>query len=434
MINSSIKSLWLISLPLLWLSDASYSAIPQLQLDTRMELNSRIAYHLESPRDLASHRHLLELDQKLKYGNWQAIAGVRAFAEVAYASNSRYDSTVAKGESSEVAPNDIYLQYKSPSVIARVGNQQVVWGEAFGFYFADVVNPKDTRDFGLGDMNKQRIAIPMVNVKYMFSNAALQLLYIPKPYFDRVPGVGTDFGNQYQSVFPQGKVSLTDTRTLPLALSNGEFGLRGSTTVEGIDLGIFYFNYHSRSPNYHLSIINSSPLEGNLNAFHPSLQTIGVTATAEQEPFLLRFEALATFDKQVDAAIGGSYVNKRTNEYVAVLGADYTKITNWRLGAQLSDNYLSEAIAGGLIPRHRPLLTLHASGPIFREQNIEAIFSYVLNDGSSLGQLRYLVPLSSRIELLFGADVLLGGQRSQFGQFETASRGYVLLKGYLMGT
>ncbi len=417
-------------------ASATGSSASRLTFDTRMELNSRLAYHLVTPHDLASHRHWLEFDQKAKWGDWSAIAGLRAFAEVAYASNSRYEMTVAKTESSEIVPNDIYVQYKSPSFVARVGNQQVVWGEAFGFYFADVVNPKDARDFGLGDMNKQRLAVPMVNLKYLHDDFALQGIYIPKPYFNRTPAMGTDFGSFYSQLFPQGKLSVADTRTVPLALSNGEYGLRASTTWRGIDLAAFYFNYFDRSPNYKFTMVNPIPgqMEARLDGFHPRIQTMGVTLSTENEPFLFRFEALGTFDRYVDAALPGSYTSQRTNELIGVLGVDYTKITNWRLGVQVSENHLTEEIVGGITPRNRPLLTFHVSGPIYQQQNLEVIFSYAPRDGSSLGQIRYLVPVSSRIEFLFGADLLLGRDSSSFGRFNAASRGYVMLKGYLMGT
>lgn len=435
--NSSTKSRW--PNKAAWLTGIFLAAGPasasSLVLDTRMELNSRLAYHLIGQKDLASHKHMLEFDQKAKFNDWQAIAGFRAFAEVAFASNTgRYDSSVAKTESSDLMPNDIYVQYKTPSLLARVGYQQVVWGEAFGFYFADVVNPKDTRDFGLGDMNKQRLTVPMVNLKYVLDHGALQLVYIPKPYFNRTPAMGTDFGNYYASLFPQGKLTVSDSRTLPLALENGEVGLRATTSFRGVDMAAFYFNYHDRAPNFRMSLVSPSPLEAHLEGFHPRIQTLGVTATAEQEPFLYRLEALSTFDKLVDAASAGSYTSHMTNELVGVLGVDFTKITNWRLGLQVSETYHTRAIANAITPQSRPLVTLHASGPIFREQNLEVIFTYAPNDGSILNQLRYLVPVSSRIELLFGADLLLGSPQSQFGRFESASRGYVLLKGYLMGT
>ncbi len=440
MIGSSTKKPWqtkrfVSSLLVLVVAHAA-EASPRLVFDTRMELNSRLAYHLVAPNDLASHRHWLEFDQKAKLGDWSAVAGVRAFAEVAYAANhARYDMAVAKTESSEIVANDIYVQYKTPSFTAKIGSQQVVWGEAFGFYFADVVNPKDVRDFGLGDMNKQRITVPMVNLKHVFNDIAVQGIYIPKPFFDKTPAMGTDFGNYYASVFPQGKLSVADTRTVPLALANGEFGMRGSTTFRGMDLALFYFNYHDRSPNYRFTMVNPIPgqMEARLDGFHPRIQTLGFTLSAEQEPFLFRFEALGTFDKYVDAALPGSYSSHRTNELISVLGVDYTKITNWRLGVQLSENHLTEVITGGITPRDRPLFTIHVAGPIYREQNVELILSYAPRDGSSLGQIRYLVPVSSRIELLFGGDLLLGNPGSSFGRFNTASRGYVLLKGYLMG-
>ena len=66
----------------------------------------------------------------------------------------------------------------------RVGNQSVVWGEAFGAYYADIVNPKDLRQSALGDVATWRLPIPMVNVIgfagdfdspiYLYSQAVFQ--------------------------------------------------------------------------------------------------------------------------------------------------------------------------------------------------------------------------------------------------------------------
>jgi hypothetical protein len=140
------------------------------------------------------------------------------------------------------------------------------------------------------------------------------------------------------------------------------------------------------------------------------LNTVGLTAATELAPFVFRTEALHTAPK---------------HETVGVLGIDYTQIANWRLGAQFSDTYLFD---------HHFLVTVLAAGPVFGQTNLDLMLSYVPTDGSSLAQIKYLVPLASRIELVIGADILLGGGNTQFGRFRDASRGYVLLKGYLMGT
>ncbi len=428
----SIKNLWRISWLFGFLTSTAHAAA-DYEAFYRLELNSRLAYHLFAPQDLASHRHTLDLEQRVKSGPWAAVLAAQVLAETAYASNPRYDQ-VARSSSQELSARDIYLQYKDPNWLIRAGNQQVIWGEAFGFYFADIVNPKDRRDFGLGELSRQRIPVPMLQLKHLFGKSSAQLIYIPKPYFNKEPYTGSDFGNVYRDLFPEGKVNVSDERSLPLVDQNGEAGFRATTMIRGVDLSAFYFYYHDRMPNYRLSVTNPSPLELNLDGYHSRIHTGGITATTEIAPFVFRMEGLHTVDRQFDSVRDGTYSAARSGETTAVLGVDYTKIANWRLGMQLSDTYLTENIPGSLTPKNRPLLTWLLSGPIYREQTLEVILSYVANDGSSLAQIRYLTPLSSQIELLFGADILMGGSQSQFGRFKSASRGYVLLKGYLLGS
>lgn len=429
---SSTRNRLAISAAGLGICAASLGA-PSIWPDFRLELNSRLAYHTFAPKDLASHRHTLEIEQKLKWKDWQFVAGAQGYAETAFAANPRYSDELAKSESQEVVLRDVYIQYKSPSWMIRAGNQQVVWGEAFGFYFADVINPKDTRDFGLGDLSKQRISVPMLNVKWIQPGGSLQAIFIPKPYFNKNPALGTDFGNVYPSLFPGAALSVKDDRSLPIAPQNAEVGIRAATQVRKVDFSLFYFHYHDRSPVYSVNPVNLSPLEIELQGSHPRIHTAGVSAVADLSDFVVRVEAVHTLDRYFPRSEAGVYENFRSNESVGVLGVEYTRIQNWRVGAQVSDAYLHTVLPGSLYSRNRPLVTLLANGPLYRDHSIDVLFSLVPNDGSTLTQVRYLFPVASTIELYLGADFLLGGNRSQFGQFHDASRGYVLLKAYFSG-
>jgi len=398
---------------------SSAFAVRDYDAEFRLELNSRLAYHVFAPQDLASHRHTLDLEQRFKADEFSGVVGVQALAETAYAANPRYDSDVAKAQSQELVARDIYLQYKDRRWLVRAGNQQVIWGEAFGFYFADIVNPKDRRDFGLGDLSRQRLPVPMLQVKHIFDKSSIQAIYIPKPFFNKEPYRGSDFGN----IYPE--LPISDDRSMPLAWHHGEAGVRMTREVMGVDFSTFFLYYHDRAPNYRLT---GNGLEG----FHERLHSFGATATAEMAPFVFRMEGLHTIGRLFDTVVDNQFLSLPSRETTGVLGVDLTSIPNWRVGVQASDVYLSQEIPG--VDQHRPLLTVLMSGPVYRDQTVEVILSYVPTDGSSLAQFRYLTPLSSRIELLFGADVLMGGSQSQFGKFKSGSRGYVLLKGYLMGT
>lgn len=434
MIVSSAKKRLRTSAIFALLLPGAVTAAPSLIPEFRLELNSRLAFHTFAPQDLASHRHTLELEQKFKMREWTAVIGAQGYAETAFSSSARYGGEVARNESQEVVPRDIYVQYKGPGVLVKAGNQQVVWGEAFGFYFADIINPKDTRDFGLGDLTRQRIPIPMLDAKFIGSKTTLELVYIPKPYFNKVPSQGNDFHTSYQALFGGAAIPVTDERTLPLALENGEVGARVGTKLGPVDMGVFYFNYHDREPKYQLLSTEDVPPVVTFAGQHARLQTVGTTGATELGPWVLRWEALYSWNRFFSFIDQGFYNTFSTQETTAVLGVEYSAVADWRLGFQASNAYLTDVPEGTFTPRHRPLLTALIAGPLIKDQSIDLMFTFVPTDSSSLVQVKYLVPLTSRIELNFGADLLLGEPATQFGRFRNASRGYVLLKAFLAGT
>ena len=163
----------------------------------------RYGYHLLAPEDLATDRHMLETEQKFTTGSWTLVGSLRAFVEAAYATNSsRYQGPVVQNDSQEIRLRDLYLQYKHGHFLIRLGNQQVVWGESFGFYYADIVNPKDLRELGIGDLAANRLQVPMLNANFIYGDYSLQAIYIPKPFFDIIPSQGSDFAAPFFSRCP----------------------------------------------------------------------------------------------------------------------------------------------------------------------------------------------------------------------------------------
>ena len=74
--------------------------------------------------------------------------------------------------------------------------------------------------------------------------------------------------------------------------------------------------------------------------------------------------------------------------------------------------------------------SVHANGSLWNDQTLDLIFSYEPDDGGTLTQLRYMIPLNNQLELGVGADLLQGSPTSQFGRFRQGSRAFALLKAY----
>jgi hypothetical protein len=401
----------------------------------KIDFQSRVAYHAFAPTDLASVRQTIEAEQEIKYKkNWSAVIGGRAYAEGAFATNDgRYNAPVRKNESLDLIPGEIYLQYREGPFRLRVGNQNVVWGEAFGAYYADIVNPKDMREFALGDVANWRLPIPMVNATTFVGDSSFQAIYIPQPFFNKMPSIGNDFALPYATLFPGANVTLSDSRTLPLQFENGEVGLRATTLVSGFDLGAFVFSYHDRFPAYAMKVTNPAPLSLELTGQHPRLLSYGVTGSKSLNQVVLRWELLHTRDRRFDAIQNGLYVNRPSNESTGVLGLDYNGFENYRVGFQFSKIYRSENIIGALTRQNRNLINFHLNATLWKSPVVDVIFNYVPDDGSTLTELRLTVPASHQFEITLGTDLFTGSPQSQFGIFHAGSRGFVQLHGYFGG-
>lgn len=406
-----------------------------VDLSYNASFSSRVGMHVSGRVGLAINRHTLEAQQTAKWpSSWSFVAGGRVYADSAFAMNERYNAPVRGLESQEFAPRDLYFQYKNRGIQLRVGNQQVVWGESFGFFFADIVNPKDTREGGLGgDLAAQRIMVPMVNFSWYQGNYALQLLYLPKPFLNLSPSQGSDFALPLEQFFPGFNVSLSDERILPLALSNSELGIRGTAILGGWDMGAFFFSYFDRRPSYR-PVFSASDVS--IRGVHDRIASVGLTATKDFDSWVSRLELVYTRNRPVDSFVFNplaptqSFGTSLSDQFVGVLGFDYTQWRDWRLTLQVSQDSYFRAIAGSLLPQHSTNLSFVLGGTLFRNHELTVIQSYCVNDGSALSQLLYMMPLSSRLEATIGTYLFTGSPSSSFGTFRGANRVFFQLKGY----
>ncbi len=418
---------------LLFLLVASRSE--SVDLSYNASFSSRVGVHVNGRVGLAINRHTLEAQQTAKWLNsWSLVGGARVYADSAFAMNDRYNAPVRGIESQEFAPRDLYLQYKNRGLQLRIGNQQVVWGESFGFFFADIVNPKDTREGGLGgDLAAQRIMVPMVNFSWFQGNYALQFLYLPKPFLNLTPAQGSDFAVPLGPFFPGFNVTLSDERILPLALSSSEVGIRGTAILNGWDMGAFFFTYFDRRPSYRPTFAGA---DVSVRGVHDRISSWGLTATKDFDAWVSRLELIYTANRPVDSFVFNagaptqSFGTSTSDEFVGVLGFDYTQWRDWRLTLQVSQDSYLRSVPGSLLPQNSTNLSFVLGGTLFRNHELTVIQSYCVNDGSALSQLLYMMPLSSRLEATIGTYLFTGSPSSSFGTFRGANRVFLQLKGY----
>jgi hypothetical protein len=402
-----------------------------------VDFSARYGIHTVGDPSAATHRHTFQFEQSSKYSeHWNAVNGFRVEAEAAYASDpERYGSTdVVKYDSQTFLLRDNYLQFRSGSIQVRTGYQQVVWGEAFGAYYADIVNPKDYREAGLGDLAANRLASPMLNLQWIGADSSIQYIYIPVSMPSLLPKSGSDF-----SAAPL-PASLANYKVVlaPDPKSNssrGEMGLRITKQIFDFDFSAFYLNYYDRLPVYRLRA-PTAPLTLNVDPEYMPLQTAGMTMTVDFSGFLVRAEVLQHMQREVNILLPSGLNSAATDELVYVLGLDLPPMAKWQFGLQFSESKLlqSPPLVNGAVPAwafresSQSLISARIARTFGNDLSIEALATQFLLDQSTLVQAKMTLPLASQLELILGADSFDGLPASQLGRYKTASRAWVMLK------
>ena len=113
------------------LTVASNIALAKSKYGYNLAFDARYANHLLASQEQSSHRLSFAFAQNYQSESWSTVLAAQTNSESAFAANpSRYSSEASRLNSSQFVLRDLYLQYFSGPWFVRLGNQQVVWGEA----------------------------------------------------------------------------------------------------------------------------------------------------------------------------------------------------------------------------------------------------------------------------------------------------------------
>ena len=389
------------------------------------------AAHLLSPGGPQAERLSLAFEQKATFSKkWSGVIGFSAWDDSVYASApTRYSQQLASEDSLDVRFREAFIQYKSDNFLLKMGNQQVVWGEAFGNFYSDIINPKDFRNGLYGDFNRVRLQIPMINSKVIFSKFSIQGIYIPIASFDILPQPGSDYF-PVKDFTPFQSLKIHRELGNTIAKSQSEFGGRATVLLGGWDFSVFGFNHLDREPYYSINPATTATTLS-LDEIHSRAMTYGATLTKDLGFTVLRFEGVKTAARTVPLLTPGSASSVKTDESIYVVGLDLPTISEFNFSAQWSQDKLNTQAIGLLRSPVQSLISFRIQKPLFRKHDLELIYTRDVADRGERAQLNYMIPISGSLESHFGVDFFAGPPESDFGRITKASRAYVMLKSYI---
>ena len=171
------------------------------------------------------------------------------------------------------------------SLDIKLGKQIVAWGVANSSRVVDVLNPTDSREFGMTDLEDIRLPITMTKLDYFLGDFKLEAVAVHQIEFNKSPPFGSDYNPSTQII----------TEVIPESSSeNTEYGLALIGTFSGWDASLHWAQYFDDSSHFKITKITIIPGVGavpTLEQRHSRLTMGGATLSIPSGNFLWKAEA-----------------------------------------------------------------------------------------------------------------------------------------------
>lgn len=383
-----------------------------------------LRYTTDETNEHTGQRHRAQFEQNAKFNDGvELINQVRLSYTSLYNDISRTNPTDKK-DTRDLYLGDNYLKIKSDSWVMQTGYQDVAWGEAFGFNYADIVNPKDLKETFYSDYSESRLPLFMMNFKYFFENGSIQFIYSPEPRFSKALPVDLFT----RGILPQTNIT-TNIEESPDFFKKHEYGGKLSTSFLGLDASVFYFSYLDRDPVYNLT--SATPASITLQETHERNQSAGLSlASTLYDNFVVRSDVVYTQDKRINSVNGLSLVNTPVNMTNVLLSLDtpaYAKISGVFI---LAGFFLSEDIPMAFREKEETYSIAKLSYDLGEEKVFDLSYTHEFSNTAHAIQALYTWPVSATLELRFGAENYWGNEKSQLAKIKNVSNVFFGIKNY----
>jgi hypothetical protein len=351
--------------------------------------------------------------------------GARADVDPVYMSDSFYLPAVQRDQRADFFWRETYLDFSAGDLDFRVGAQNIVWGDVVGFFVADVVSPRDLREFLLPSFDIIRAPQWAVRAEYFKGDSHLELVWIPYPSFDNVGKAGSDF---YPVRLPS---PTTAAQAAPFqnpdvparTLGNSNYGIRGNTVISGWDLAAFYYKSFSRSPTFYT-------LPGGIvQPLYDRIWQAGGTVNKDLGEVVLHVEAVYTSGQSyasTDPTAPQGVLQRDTFDWV--VGTDFTLPHNMRLNVQVFQRLYNHSDSTLVVQTGEWGASALFGAKITPEWEPQILWIQTFGGGGGLVRPRVNWYPAKNTALGFGVDVFTGPNDGFFGRYNNRDRVYVDLR------
>lgn len=221
------------------------------------------------------------------------------------------------GIENEFQPRALNINWSKDILSVTAGVQQIAWGETFGVYIADLVNPRDLRDPLFNELDWIRLPTASLNVQLFPGAWSLQGIFTPFARSTLLPDRRAGF-----RIIDSGLGA--DLEFTP------EWGLRAGRLFDsGFDLSAFFLSHYARTPALEPILAPDGPA---LLPFEPRVRTLGAGFSYAAATWVFRGDTVLHFGQPVQNENLAPAVERTVSR--TVLGTDAIFMDGAELGFQ----------------------------------------------------------------------------------------------------
>ena len=364
--------------------------------------------------------------------NLSYVLGTRLSYDAVFDLTDNYNEDVESDQKKQTDLRDAYVDFSWGNAEFRIGNQQIVWGQAVGLFFADIVNPKDLREYILPDLDQIRIPVPAINLEYYPGSLYLQFVFIPYPEFNEFGKKGSEFDFSRLIYEQNADIVMKEAHEPVNTLDNSELGFRASKLMGGWDLSVFYlYDYYNFPITYRYITYNpvgsSHPITLTYQPEYERMHRFGYTFSKEYMNAVFKGEFIYNNEMFISSLnLDDNDGIVRSDTFKWLLGMDYTFLNSLDTNFQLMQEIIMDYQADMAQKKYTTSFSIWMEKEFF-EDKIELELFIV----SSLNQMDYLLRpkitynYNNYLKISCGLDIFYGERDGDFGLFNKNDRGYV---------
>ncbi|MEN8210433.1 MAG: DUF1302 family protein [Thermodesulfobacteriota bacterium] len=348
-------------------------------------------------RGLSSLYGSIDLELEYKFSSsWRALVSAYAFYDSAYTINGRdkYPPGFLDIYEKEIKLNKAYIEGTvTDNFDIKIGRQLVVWGKSDNIRITDILNPLNSLNPGLTDLEDLRIPVFISRFDYYINSWAVSAFFIHEHQGNLLPVFGSDF-----FPFPF-DIKEADTPYTSIDDTGFAMSISRSRFLPGMDIAFYAARIYDNNPyiEWHNADGIPSPVFK-----YARINVAGAAVNKAMGNFLFKTEAAFLDDLRL------SNLNNKYSRLDILGGLEYSGFKNTNISFEVADRWypdLDRAAKNIKTEEHNIQYALRTSRSFMNDiLDLSILASYfgIRADRGGFLRLKAEYDLTDSIHLLWG--------------------------------